>query len=84
MVLVGLHGLVGSSTTDQLMGELGLVLLGVLGVLVVVFAVASLVGVVYSSAVSTNAEVDGHAVDNAGNDALQRLNIPWNQPMMKM
>jgi hypothetical protein len=46
VVLVGLHGLVGSGTTDQLVGELGLVLLRLLGVLLVVVVVLSLLRIV--------------------------------------
>lgn len=57
MVLVGLHGLEGGGTTDQLMGELGLVLLGVLGVLLVVLVVLRLIGIVCRREVSARMHV---------------------------
>jgi len=50
VVLVGLHGLKGSSTTDQLVGELGLMLM--LGSALEVVVVASLLGIVYKELVS--------------------------------
>lgn len=46
VVFVGLHGLVGGSTTDQLVGELGLVLLRGLRVLLVVLVVTGFVRLV--------------------------------------
>jgi len=46
VVLVGLHGLEGGGTTDQLVGELGLVLLGGLRVLLVVLVVTGFVRLV--------------------------------------
>jgi hypothetical protein len=57
VVLVGLHGLEGGGTTDQLMGELSLVLLGVLGVLLVVVVVLRLIGIAYRREVSARMHV---------------------------